>query len=137
MKITRDVITDLLPVYQAGEASQATRDLVEAFLKADPEFAQLIAAQPAVLFAQNQPVLPKELEMKTLETTKKLLWQRSIYFGSALFFSLFAVAFNFDAQGIRWFWAGAPVAAVVCLAVGLLFWVKYAQTNRNLKDSAL
>ena len=33
MKITRDVISDLLPVYLAREACQDTRDLVEAFLK--------------------------------------------------------------------------------------------------------
>ena len=42
MNVTRDVITDLWPVYASGEASPDTRALVEAFLQGDPEFARLI-----------------------------------------------------------------------------------------------
>ena len=49
MKITRDVITDLLPVYLSGEASADTKALVELFLKDDPEFAKLIEENGAVL----------------------------------------------------------------------------------------
>ena len=36
MKITRDVVTDLLPLYVAGEASADTRALVEEYLLEDP-----------------------------------------------------------------------------------------------------
>ena len=66
MKITREVITDLLPIYLSGEASQDTRDLVEAFLKEDPEFARIVNAEQSSLLSENQPNLPKENEMKTL-----------------------------------------------------------------------
>ena len=31
MKVTRDVVTDLLPLYLAGDASEDTRALVEKF----------------------------------------------------------------------------------------------------------
>ena len=41
MKITRDVIYDLLPGYFAGELSTDSRALVEEFLATDPEFARM------------------------------------------------------------------------------------------------
>ena len=40
MKITRDVIYDLLPGYFAGEVSGDTRTLIDEFLATDPEFAR-------------------------------------------------------------------------------------------------
>lgn len=136
MKITRDVITDLLPVYLSGEASADTRTLIEEFLTENPEFAELIAEQ-------NQPLektninLPKENEMKTLENTKSLLRKRSLYLAFAIFFSLFTVSFKFGAGGIQWMWADSPIVAVVCLIVGVVMWVGYARTNRGLNGSGL
>ena len=44
MKITRDVVTDLLPLYESGEASPDTRALVEAYFRPDPDFEQLAKA---------------------------------------------------------------------------------------------
>ena len=41
MKITRDVVYDLLPVYFAGEVSADTRALIDEFLTTDPEFARM------------------------------------------------------------------------------------------------
>jgi anti-sigma factor RsiW len=41
MKVTRDVIFDLLPAYFSGEASAETRALVEEFFATDPEFARM------------------------------------------------------------------------------------------------
>jgi len=37
MKVTRDVVYDLLPTYFAGEASEDTRALIEEFFARDPE----------------------------------------------------------------------------------------------------
>jgi anti-sigma factor RsiW len=42
MKVTRDVIFDLLPAYFAGEASPDTRALVDGFFVSDPEFARMV-----------------------------------------------------------------------------------------------
>jgi hypothetical protein len=41
--VTREVITDLWPVYVSGEASPDTRGLVEAFLREDPELARKLS----------------------------------------------------------------------------------------------
>jgi hypothetical protein len=41
MKVERDVIIDLLPVYFSGEASAATRELVEERFREDPELERI------------------------------------------------------------------------------------------------
>jgi hypothetical protein len=41
MKVTRDVIIDLLPLYVAGEVSEDTRKLVEGFLDQDEDLKRL------------------------------------------------------------------------------------------------
>ena len=78
MKITRDVITDLLPVYLAGEASQDTHDLVETFLRENPEFAKLVEEQEAPL-PESQIKISKDAEMQILTATRTLLRKRSIF----------------------------------------------------------
>ena len=136
MKITRDVITDLLPVYLAGEASPDTRSLVEDYLKEDPEFAKLIAGQNTPL-AQTTINIPKETEMQTLEKTRSLLRKRSFYLGFAIFFTLFTISFKFDANGIYWMWTDTPIVAITCLIVGTIMWMMYARTNQRLGGSDL
>ncbi len=62
MNVTREVILDLLPVYLSGEASPATRALVEEFMKQDSELAQRIRLQGAENFAKVAPsALPPDL----------------------------------------------------------------------------
>ena len=41
MKVTRDVIYDLLPTYFAGDASADSRSLIEEFFASDPEFGHM------------------------------------------------------------------------------------------------
>jgi hypothetical protein len=152
MKITRDVITDLLPVYLAGEASQDTRDLVEAFLKDDPDFAKLVEEQEAPL-PESQIKLSKETEMQTLAATRTLLRKRAIFLGIAIFFTCFAFAFTFDRSGLHWLWTQSPLSALINLVLGkwtdasitglvnllisAYFWIRYFQTDRKLKGSDL
>ena len=41
MKVTRDVVYDLLPAYFAGEVSADTRSLIKEFFATDPEFGRM------------------------------------------------------------------------------------------------
>ena len=152
MKITRDVITDLLPIYLAGEASQDTRDLVETFLKGDPDFAKLVEEQETPL-PESQIRISKETEMQTLTATRTLLRKRSILLGIAIFFTCFAFAFTFDRSGLHWLWTQSPLSAIINLVLGewsgtsitsvvnlviaAYFWMRYFQTDRKLKGSDL
>ena len=40
MNVTREVVTDLLPIYFSGEASGDTKVLVEDYFRQDPDFEQ-------------------------------------------------------------------------------------------------
>ncbi|MBX2996925.1 MAG: hypothetical protein KF893_00335 [Caldilineaceae bacterium] len=138
MKITRDVITDLLPLYLAGEASDDTNALVEAFLAQDDEFAQMVQRQGDLKLPKlDNGSTNQEDEMKALQTTQTLLRRRALYMASAIFFSGMTVSFTFGAEGVRWIWADAPYMALVMAAVGLIGWAGYAVTSRRLRATQL
>jgi hypothetical protein len=72
--VTRDVITDLWPVYVSGEASPDTRGLVEVFLHEDPEFASKLSSDfKGPLPGHDVPALPPDNELKTLARLKRRL----------------------------------------------------------------
>jgi hypothetical protein len=80
MKVTRDVILDLWPVYEAGEASAETRALVEEFLQQDPEFARLVRENGGTkALRPSSATLPRDAEMETLVRAQKLFsYRRSV-----------------------------------------------------------
>ena len=138
MNVTREVITDLLPLYLADEASADTRKLVEEYFEQDPEFARLARSEQPLPVQGNLPGTPtKETEMETLEKTRKLLRLRSRLMAVAIVFSLMSVSFQFDSRGIYWTWANVPAAGAGFLAAGITFWIAYFSTIRRLKGSEL
>ena len=73
MRIAREVIVDLLPVYVSGEASSATRALVEENLIQYPELMEqvlLLKSQDHLDFPEI--TVPPELAMRSLRRAKKL-----------------------------------------------------------------
>src|SRR5690348_12676659 len=96
MNVTRNVVTDLLPTYFAGEASPDTKELVEAFFRADPEFARLALEKSrlAVELPAMQP--PPNAEGEALARTKRALSKRTWLMALAIFCTLtpFSIAFD-------------------------------------------
>ena len=65
MKVERDVIIDLLPVYFSGEASAATRALVEEGFQEDPELERIArSANRSVELLKAPPGSPQDWEEK-------------------------------------------------------------------------
>lgn len=90
MKITRDVILDLLPLYLADEASADTRALVAEFLEQDPELAE-IARSSALELKEDVPVpLTKEDKMEAYEEAKMHLLRRIVILAALFAFSCLA-----------------------------------------------
>jgi hypothetical protein len=58
MKISRDVIYDLLPGYFAGEASPDTRALIQEYFDTDPEFHRMAERFQAILDDTRKRELP-------------------------------------------------------------------------------
>jgi hypothetical protein len=139
MNVTREVILDLLPVYLSGEASPATRALVEEYMKQDPELAQRIRLQWSENFAKVVPsALPPDLELRSLRRTRRLLgWQRWL-FGFGIFFTALSLSNEFSfADGrlkeFHFLLRDYPVEFGICLTLGIACWVVYFSIRRRLR----
>jgi hypothetical protein len=141
MNVTREVILDLLPVYLAGEASPATRTLVEEYMKEDPELAQRMRLQWAENFAKVAPSsLPPDLELRSLRRTRRLLgWQRWL-FGFNIFFAAMLLSNEFSFEGghlkeFHFLLRDYPVEFGVFFVLSLACWTAYFAIRRHLRTS--
>ena len=93
MKVTRDVILDLWPVYESGAASDDTSALVEEFLRQDPELARRIREGEETMSEtlSAMPVLPHpDAERAALARTQLLLRLRYYFLALACFMTVAA-----------------------------------------------
>jgi len=133
MKITRDVVTDLWPVYQTGEASADTRVLVEGFLEQDPEFERLLREDDSARWLEPAPVqLEPDHELKAFSRARRAILARDWPLFLAILFSCFAFGrivsdTSFDVS---------PRNFIVTAAIAALFWivffVRFVKTLRKL-----
>lgn len=138
MNVTREVILDLLPVYLAGEASPATRALIEEHMEQDPELAQRIRLQWADNLGKIAPsALPPDLELRSLRRTRALIgWQKWL-FGFGIAFTAIALTSEISFQGgriefhflVRDFPAQFGSFAVLAIAC----WIGYYSLRRRLR----
>jgi hypothetical protein len=77
MKITRDVIKDLMPLYFANEVSDDTRILVDEFIKENPEFFEKYKIKYND-FSKVPETLKKEDQLEAFLKVKKLQMIRTI-----------------------------------------------------------
>jgi anti-sigma factor RsiW len=143
MRVSRDVILDLLPLYLAGEASPATRSLVEQYLSEDDALAAEVRSHVATgLGDPASPVeVPPELELRSLSRTRALLRRQRRLFGMAIGLSVLALtsevslrageapSFHFLIRDYPLVFGPLAVAAVAC-------WFAYASAARRLKTRA-
>ncbi len=133
MNITRDVISDLWPLYAAGEATADTRAVVEEFLAADRDFARTLGARFDV--PAREVSLPADHEARALARTRDLVnggrWLRGARL-VAITLTVLAVV-RFVSDDAETFWVRVGVAAVAWLVYGaFLFRVR----SRVLRTSA-
>lgn len=122
MKITREIISDLWPVYTAGEASPDTRALIEEFLQQDPEFALLLKDKKAEdLLNLAAPSLPPDHEAKALSRTKRQMFGPRWLFFFAVLFSCFA----FGRIVADTSWDVSPRRFIVTASIAVVFWIVF------------
>jgi len=141
MNVTREVILDLLPIYLAGEASPATRALVEEYLKQDPELARDIRQKWAENLSEAVPsALPPDLELRSLRRTRNLLgWQKWL-FGLALGFTAISLTSETSfANGrlteFHFLIRDYPGQFAPCVAVAAACWIGYYLIRRRLRTT--
>ncbi len=122
MNVTREVISDLWPVYASGEAGTDTRALVEEFLLQDPEFAELLQGRGEEgLLRLAVPRLPPDREAQALRRTKRLLHGKDRLLSLALIFS--GLAFGRIVSDTSW--DVSPVTFIVMATIAGAFWVAF------------
>jgi len=89
MKITRDVILDLLPLYLADEVSADTRALVERYLETDPQLAN-IAKQRSQLPEEIPMPLTREDQMAAYRKARRLMFRRTVIWAIVIAFAFLA-----------------------------------------------
>lgn len=134
MKITRSIIEDLLPVYLAGEASAATRALVEEWLEGDPELARLVEESRRVQIPPTASP-PPTLEKLALDRTRRLLRWRMILLGTAVYVTSLPLSVTFNRSGFEY--GGLLIdnwperIVVIAIAIGLwLYWWRLGRRTR-------
>jgi hypothetical protein len=128
MNVTRNVVTDLLPVYFAGEASGDTKVLVEDYFRQDPDFERVArsAATPLEALRRTTPLRPEaEREKRDLESVRCALQRRKWYFGIALFNTLAPLAFFFSKGHFFWLVREDPWEAVFFWSIAAILWLAY------------
>jgi len=131
MKVTREVVIDLLPIYFADEASADTKALVEDYFRQDPDFERIArsATTPLDTLRAVAPVAASaEKEKRYLQSVLLGLRRRTWLFGVSLFLTLAPLSFNFSNDHIvsimlrdapwhaAFFWSQAAVLWLIYFA---------------------
>lgn len=98
MNVTRQVVTDLLPIYFSGEASGDTTVLVEDYFRHDPDFERIArsAATPLETLRAAAPIAAsQETKKRDLESIFLGVRRRKWLFGVSLFLTLSPLTFDF------------------------------------------
>lgn len=108
-KVTRDVISDLWPLYKAGEASADTKRLVEAFLAQDGDFKTLLKESDAIHGPLGDVQLSPDAELRLIalarERTRTMARLVGAAIGAFVFVALTFIgaalytAFHYNPQG--------------------------------------
>jgi len=127
MKVTEEVMNDLLTLYLAGEASGDTKALIESHARQDGAFAwKLNAAGALSPIGVPDSGPPSDHELRTLTETRKFIFLRTVFWSGGIFFTLLPLVFTFDERGIEFlvlgrhaglmwsFWSVAVAAWTAC-----------------------
>jgi anti-sigma factor RsiW len=140
MKITDDVVRDLIVLVDAGEASADTRALVESYLAEHPAIAEEGERQRRRHEAWALPPSTRpagasaETERAALRRTKRLLGYRGWAMAAAIFFTALPLSFAVIDGEFQWiFWPGHAGLATGSLLLGVVAWVAHAIVARKLR----
>jgi hypothetical protein len=133
MNITKDVITDLLPLYQAGEVSQDTQKLVDEYLRDHPDYTREVKTATKDPFPQAAIPKPNLEELSSLRKAKRILNLRSTVMALAIFFSLCPFSFIKGTDGSYFLISESPNSAMIYGAIGLVFWGIWAMMKRQAR----
>ncbi|HET8890328.1 MAG TPA: hypothetical protein VFQ41_15610 [Candidatus Angelobacter sp.] len=132
MNLEREVIVDLLPAYFSGEASVATRALVEDYFRQNPDFEKSARSAGGALesLKVSPPRLDSEKEKLALERARLVTETRSSFFWLAVISTLMLFLFRIQNGKVIWivwsgFASGSGARAPIFVAMAVFFWLFY------------
>ena len=136
MKISRDIVKDLIPVYLAGDASADTQAVVESYLKTDPELASDVKAARGGLGLP--PTRMPTAEKQALEATRQLLKSRTSTLVVAMIFTVLPLTFVFHGTTITFLLIrDAPTVGITWWVTAAIMWIWHLWIRRRLRVSGL
>src|SRR2546423_4511048 len=126
MNVTKDVITDLFPLYVEKECSADTRELVQEYLRRNPGQAEELQRIMKTPLPGGVPSPAGSDELLALRKARRLVRLQSWMLGLAIFFSLAPFSFLYTEERTYWVLRDAPATAITYGAIGLLCWIGYA-----------
>ena len=134
MKITEDIINDLLPLYLSDECSDDTKRAVSEYLAVHPEFAENVRdISTAALPTDFAVKLTANDEMRTLKRTQLLIRRKTYLMAGAIFFSLIPFSCLYTNERLYIFFIESPRTALAYGTVGVIFWIFYFLDQRKLR----
>ena len=132
MKITRDVIYDLLPGYFAGDVSADTRALIDEFLATDPEFARMTSRFQRLFDERTVDTSERGRERLGLERARSRAERRQISAAFAIAYSL-AAAFPIVMDLLRGqpFQAKSLFISIVFASIAFASTVSWVASRRS------
>ena len=140
MKVDRQVIIDLLPVYFSGEASLPTRTLVEDYFREDPEFERIARNGNRSVEALKVAALAPdaEKEKQTLVRTRDHLRARNIWMGFAIAYCLLPFSFMVTDNRLTWMMLrDNPKGAIMFALFGIVCWAMFFIHNRRIRKTGI
>jgi hypothetical protein len=134
MNVTREVVTDLLPIYFAGEASGDTKVLVEDYFRQDPDFERIArsAATPLETLRAVRPIAASsEQKKRDLESVRRGLWRRRMLFAGSLLLTLVPLwPYSTNGHIVSPMVRDAPWEAAFHWSLAALLWFLYLYLAR-------
>jgi hypothetical protein len=134
MEVTRNIVIDLLPLYESGEASPDTRAAVEDFMRRDPSIARLTAR----VEEQSPPTRPPTgLERQAVARTRAAIRRRAWTLALAVFFTTVPFTFVIRDDAITFFMFRDEPGSRLFLIAAAWLWIEYVRLTRKLRTSGL
>jgi hypothetical protein len=125
MNISKQIITDLIPLYAANECSADTRALVEEYLRGNPKEAAELQRIISTPIPRGAPAVKDLGEAQAFREARRRLRLRSWLMGLALFFSLTPFSCVSTDNFSWWMLRDAPGAAAAYGMLGVVLWIIY------------
>jgi hypothetical protein len=139
MKVTDDVMNDLLTLYLAGEASADTKALIESHARQHAAFASKLAVAGAlspIRVPHGGP--PSDLELRTLTETRKFIFLRTVFCAGGILFTLLPLVFTVDERGVEFLVLGRHAGLMwSSWSVAVAAWTACYVMNRQVRRVGL